>query len=693
MSATEQLPLAMPASPEPEPAPSPSPKRRKLRKGTQSCWECKRRKAKCTFSADTPDVCQPCQRRGSDCVSQEVTDRPPPAGSNKNMVDRLGRVEALVGQLLKESRRGEDPMSLDIVLSEHQAQKRRRDRSTSPARIGLQKRRSVLLEADWSESTSSTLRGQIPRDYKDGRHDACRQRLLSAWPSLHDLKIIQQVPMDLSGIVEKALGETKAGAIAHSPEAWLSLPPPASHPVLIARALLILATFLQGIPSSSKSHFQDLKVNQHEIMARAARTAHGELTVDDDLVASLEGVECIMLDGLYENYRGNLRAAWFAARRGIMIAQMLGLDQGVEPLSVAGAFIEPEDVWFRLVQFDRYLSLILGLPQSSPRDMLGILKAPGLCSPLERMHRLCSVAGGRLIQRDFSQMYDSDTTEEIDSLLQDATNAMPALWWVMPSLAACYGHDETLSETLRFSNHLMYYHLLLLLHFPYLLLPRTDRESDYNRTTAVTASREILSRLSAFRGIRSAGYYCPGIDFIIFVASTALCLTHIHDQAPSQRKLHFLEHQRQSDRGMLQQSLAIMRELVRVEHVVATTVATLLERLLAIEEDVAAGGMYTASFAPDNLKGTIMGFQVTNHGDDALIVHLPHLTAIKIERMGDLVKQTGLRTASSYSQPSWLMPSLTENAYGLAADSTDVTLDFLSQGPSSLALEDVNFSY
>ena len=688
----------MPASHEPEPAPSPTPKRRKVRKGTQSCWECRRRKAKCTFSDDTPDVCQPCQRRGSDCVSQEVTDRPPPAGSKNNIIDRLGRVEALVGQLFKESLQSEDSMPRDVISSDHQDQKRQQYRSSSPARIGLQKRRSVgamhedkFLEADWSESTSSTSPGQIPRDEKDGRHDVCRRRLLSAWPSLHDLKIIQRAPIGSSEIVEKALGKAKAGAITQSRKTWLSLPSPASHPVLIARALLILATFLQGIPSSSKSHFQDLKVNPHEIMVRAAKTAHGEVIVDDDLVASLEGVECIMLEGLYENYRGNLRGAWFAARRGIMVAQMLSLDQGIEPFSVAGAFIEPEEVWFRLVQFDRYLSLILGLPQSSPQEILGKIKAPELCSPLERMHRLCSVAGGRLIQRDFSHMYDPDTTEEIDSLLQDASNTMPALWWVMPSLAACYSHDETLSETLRFGNHLMYYHLQLLLHFPYLLLPRSYRESDYNRTTAITASRAILSRLSAFRGIRSAGYYCPGIDFIIFVASAALCLTHIHDQAASERKMHFLEHQRQSDRGMLEQSLAIMRELVRVDDAVATIVATLLERLLAIEEDVAAGGMYTAGFAPDILKGTNMGFHVASHGDETLIVHLPHLRAIKIERVGDLVEKSGLGTAPIYSQPSWLMPSLAENGYGLAADSTDVTLDFISQGPSGLILDDVHF--
>jgi hypothetical protein len=46
-------------------------KRRKVRKGTFSCWECKRRKMKCIPGSLTVFPCKSCQRRGSYCVSQE----------------------------------------------------------------------------------------------------------------------------------------------------------------------------------------------------------------------------------------------------------------------------------------------------------------------------------------------------------------------------------------------------------------------------------------------------------------------------------------------------------------------------------------------------------------------------------------------------------------------------------------------
>ncbi|KAG2412311.1 hypothetical protein HFD88_009868 [Aspergillus terreus] len=47
-------------------------KRRKVRKGTHSCWECKRRKMKCIFDPRIASAsCIGCRRRGSPCISQE----------------------------------------------------------------------------------------------------------------------------------------------------------------------------------------------------------------------------------------------------------------------------------------------------------------------------------------------------------------------------------------------------------------------------------------------------------------------------------------------------------------------------------------------------------------------------------------------------------------------------------------------
>ena len=74
-------------------------KRRKVRKGTRSCWECKRRKVRCIFSSSSNTICDNCRRRGSTCISQELPDSSIP--TSKDLVDaRLDRVERILEQLV-----------------------------------------------------------------------------------------------------------------------------------------------------------------------------------------------------------------------------------------------------------------------------------------------------------------------------------------------------------------------------------------------------------------------------------------------------------------------------------------------------------------------------------------------------------------------------------------------------------------
>ena len=74
-------------------------KRRKVRKGTQSCWECKRRKVRCIFGSPASIICDNCKRRRTSCISQEYPDLQVPSTTGGPVEARLGRVEALVQQL------------------------------------------------------------------------------------------------------------------------------------------------------------------------------------------------------------------------------------------------------------------------------------------------------------------------------------------------------------------------------------------------------------------------------------------------------------------------------------------------------------------------------------------------------------------------------------------------------------------
>ncbi|KAH8658109.1 hypothetical protein BX600DRAFT_439279 [Xylariales sp. PMI_506] len=79
-------------------------KRRKTRKGTHSCWECKRRKMKCIFDTANDDiVCVGCRRRGSKCVSQEYPEMVSQhVDRNRRMGDRVVQMEVMIKKLARE---------------------------------------------------------------------------------------------------------------------------------------------------------------------------------------------------------------------------------------------------------------------------------------------------------------------------------------------------------------------------------------------------------------------------------------------------------------------------------------------------------------------------------------------------------------------------------------------------------------
>jgi hypothetical protein len=76
-------------------------KRRRIRKGTRSCWECKRRKIRCIFASSEDANCLNCQRRHVPCVSQEVPEDISLAKrSNWHLGERIAKVEDLIQDIL-----------------------------------------------------------------------------------------------------------------------------------------------------------------------------------------------------------------------------------------------------------------------------------------------------------------------------------------------------------------------------------------------------------------------------------------------------------------------------------------------------------------------------------------------------------------------------------------------------------------
>ncbi|TIA66547.1 hypothetical protein D6C77_00072 [Aureobasidium pullulans] len=388
-------------------------------------------------------------------------------------------------------------------------------------------------------------------------------------------------------------------------------------------------------------------------MCRAVETAIKLVTKNEDLVNSVEGIECIMLEAAYQNYAGNLHQAWMAVRRATTTSQVLGLHRAVSSSSLK--YLEPqtrtyfnaEMTCFRLVQMDAYLGLVLGLPRSSLQ------------------------AHDRILRRNGNDMSE---TQELDVLLEKAASDMPSQWWLMPDLSpgSC-----TESELARDTNRLMaqfsQYHLLIRLHLPYLMRSSFGGYGDYSKMTAVNASRETLSRYLAFRVNNPAHFYCRGIDFLCFIAATVLCLAHIECcrsrqmQPSGQNAFSLLVHTRSSDIGLVEKITEIIQSISQDfdEDVIASQILCVLSQLLNIVGKVANGVSYGVEAGDGVGEGLAYHGEETD-GGDGLQLQIPHFGTIKFLRHG--IQRSGPVTTVSQD------PTL----------STGEGLDFLNVNGSSM---------
>lgn len=71
---------------------------------------------------------------------------------------------------------------------------------------------------------------------------------------------------------------------------------------------------------------------------------------DDELVTSVEGIECLILQGMYSINDGTPRRAWLVFRRALNLSQLMGLKRQTSAEGVKG-----RRLWLQLIQGDRYL--------------------------------------------------------------------------------------------------------------------------------------------------------------------------------------------------------------------------------------------------------------------------------------------------------------------------------------------------
>ncbi|KAJ9328184.1 transcriptional regulator family: Fungal Specific TF [Paecilomyces variotii] len=633
-------------------------KRPKLRKGTFSCWECKRRKTRCEFRPKASSVCLSCQRRDLPCISQEF----PEPGDNRfeEVEKRIVHVEGLVSQLTRQrsSRLSRDRLSQQLTGSE---------RSVHEVTSG-----GILTTGTLGDpfQLSSGVNNRLPLySSPSAPQDAlsiCRSLsgyLHSILSHENRISVVlgHRKLFSLSFQVPKETLQQRNSCTTDTQElVQLSqLPPLTSHPVFFARKFIQLAICLHQLDSITSAQ---LGVQFNESTCDSARRyieiASSYVTSKDSLVNSIEGVETLILEARYYIAAGELRLAWLVFRRALGIAQLMRLPQLAQSKSGRAKFM-----WFRLIYSERFLSLMLGLPLTTDDDVWSRKQLLAAHPPFEKLERTHVHIAGRIISRNLRMQShwgspkdgsneEYKETQDIDHELKHATRIMPVSWWVTPALNPGVTDAEVMEVTTKLLAQMHQYYLLVLTHQPYLLRSllgismMEESESTrhyidytYSRLAILSASREILSRFMLARHfLRETAF--RGLDDKAYTASMALLLTHLDGHRLGQANV--FEHQRSQDLGVIQNVIHFMDKLSpAADFQIKGCSIQVLKRLVDIEADAADGVSYIARGGQDAI------LQDDHTDNDDFQLSFPYFGTISLVRKEQFSSSDFSREADS----------------------------------------------
>ncbi|KAI9765752.1 MAG: hypothetical protein M1840_007186 [Geoglossum simile] len=264
--------------------------------------------------------------------------------------------------------------------------------------------------------------------------------------------------------------------------------------------------------------------------ARSSNQNHHLYATVDSLVisdsaysATIEGMECLIL--LAKSYIdiGQPRRAWLMYRRGMAIAQLMGLYRtDADPLSRAR-------VWWAVYHGDRFTSMLLGLPYGFNDAYYG----PTMDAMAEesgswelRFILRCALIVGKVIDRNIMPGKPSLATAiDLDEQMDAIATSTPEGWWEIPAELPGPGPElDQLRE--RLLQQYFFFHTRIYLHLPFIVKSRKTSPYDISRLACLEASRQMLRRFVILRAeVQGACLFeCKTSDFVGFMAAVVLLL-------------------------------------------------------------------------------------------------------------------------------------------------------------------------
>ncbi|KAJ5391608.1 hypothetical protein N7509_007098 [Penicillium cosmopolitanum] len=524
------------------------PPRKRMRKGTKSCIECRRRKIRCTYTADHPNVCNECRLRGSKCVDQEHNedDRSIPPGSEQgeqrySLRERVAQLENVVQDLVKRLDQQSTTVSspADNPTISNTSPASAESDKLGPSSIQIQNAPVMQLFDNYLVSRQEDLSSN---DQFAGIRDmspkarAVRAELLSLLPPQKDIWKIVNEGSKLWCVWEESFPEIQ-NIFDHKWDSCEGLVAPAD----IGKAIVCLC--MSALQSPKSFDFKSLLVpiEPEEFSIRLTEAVDRLVVRDDDFAATLPGIECQMLLAKFHLNEGRLRKAWLVTRRAIEFAHLAAMHLSTRTRSPLDTlFVRRQKIWCSLNCSDRSLSLILGLPY-------GVTEANFLPqiqqrlkehnAPAEEYLFRIGVICGHMVDRNQNPAdMCLETTLKLDSELDSAWRSMPS------SLSSVeLGPDERQEQFhARIPLQFMPKVLRALLHLPLMLKYPYDSRFAFSQRMAIKSAREALAIYKVLRAM-TRSYLCKMIDFLAFTMGMLL-IVHLYGDSDE-----FPEHNEEED--------------------------------------------------------------------------------------------------------------------------------------------------
>lgn len=362
-----------------------------------------------------------------------------------------------------------------------------------------------------------------------------------------------------------------------------------SHPSFIARALLLITTSIQQLPADFDYDELSLPFPPQELMEKQLSQTSALVTSDDELVGTLEGLECLVLQGVCWSNAGKPRRAWLCFRRALDVAQLMGLHRCRVPGKDldAAMLTRLRHVWWIMFEADRCMAVILGLPYGIPNQHCDFADVEDEAITREEVFkRKLSIIAGDIIDRDQATKQPSFiATQEIDEKLERLARSMPDSWWETPSAPWPTDPRALARQDSRLMAQFWHYQMESLLHLPFMLRSATDHRFEYNKSICLKASREMIRRYICLREqATTASFVCKIIDFQAFTSVVILILNLLGPQpAFTSPCIPYSNHSNAQDWQVVDRVVSLLSDpSAAIDEAVATQGIKVIKTLSAI---------------------------------------------------------------------------------------------------------------